>query len=343
MPSRTTEPVSHLNRTALRLGLLALLLGGALRLSTPPVIAEEDAAIQVPVTFDEIWYRQEKKKGMGKLKAYKASGALRVTAQGLEFAAKEKRVFIPVADLRLVSLGKMGRDVDTDWVLVAFEKAGSIEVVGFRDGDKLGYGSETATLGRNLRSLMKLLGAAQYNVPEGYKAFDQPDYQIAFAIPADWSTYVQSMVVVDGKARWGTIVFSSEPDERQLPQSPEAPPAFFLERRETKRGMSCDGFTPKAQAAVLAQIAEDPLFGTGYEIVDSPRVSEITLGRCSGMRLQARSLAADGSTLVLDMRVIAKRDTLYLFGQRSLEQSRNAFLEPFEKSLTTVILSSTRE
>jgi len=330
-------------KIALRVALLALLLGVALPASRTPVFAEEGESVKVPLTFDEVWYRQEKKKGMGKLKARKASGNLRVTAEGLEFAAKDQRVFVPLADLRMVSMGKMGRDVDTDWVIVAFEKAGTIEVIGFRDGDKLGYGSATEALGRQLRSAMKLLGGAQYNVPEGYKAFDQLDYQIAFAIPADWSTYVQSMVIVDGQARWGTIIFSSDPGERQLPDGPEVPPAFFLERRETSRGMDCDGFTPKAHARLLDQIADDPLFGTGYDVVESPRVSPITLGGCSGVRVEARSLAAGGSIAVLDMRIIAKRDTLYLFGLRSPEQSHDAYLEAFEKSLATVRLSSARE
>ena len=293
------------------------------------LLAAGAAEIALPTTFDRVWCRNNKKK---------LTGDLTISAEGLVLVGKKRTVSIDLDSILMVSLGKMGRDVDTDWAILTVGRPGATRIVGFRDGAKLGYGKRTPEIYEALRAAMKKLSAGPYRVPPGFAAYDAVDHQVVLAVPEDWSPYVQSSVVVNDRALWGTILFSAEPirlgtggeDSGLLAVQTGRAPALRLERREATKGMSCEGFTPAARKAILRLAEERLRFARGYEPAQAPLATDVSMGDCAALRVVGRARGPDGVEGVLDLHAVTNGDTLFLLELRSLAESydeRRALLE----------------
>lgn len=327
-----------------RVTLLALLLpfaGGA------PIAAETTTAetVKLPLTFDKIWFRAPNKKGLSTIKTAKATGHLTLTPDSLEFASSKQTFSLPLERLRLVSMGRLGGDVDTEWVLLSVEESGIGRVIGVRDGSSLGYGAATRDIYESLRAGLKQLSAAQYDVPDGLDPYDALDRQLVFGIPSGWSAYAQE--VHEGKDRptWGLTLFSPERIDRQDPDDRAVAvrrarrgdlEAFFLGRHASVRGMRCEGFSDNARAELLELVDEDPLFGEGYRVTQAPETTPIEIGGCSGLRVYARSRESGGIERALEYRAVSEGGTLYVFGVRSDVETLDVSVAAMEQSIRTV-------
>lgn len=325
-------------------GVLIVALPAAL--SPPSAVAqsatddETTPAVVLPWTMDKVWYRAGRKKGLAGLRAFKASGDLTLTGEGIEFDGGKDSFQIPLANITIVSLGKLGRDVNTDWVVVGLREGGLERIIAFRDGRSLGYGQHTPRIYRTLKAAMKQLGGAHYNVPPGYQAYDAIDYQIALMYPEDWAVHIPAAISIGGRTPWGTILFSAS----ELPGGPEvissksvqgriadsATREFFLTREEAAANMNCSGFKSKTLPKLLDRAARDPLFGRDFELIEPPRSTPVIIAGCEGLRVMARGRRGDGLEAVVDLRMVARRDTLFIFGVRALASEHEALLETFE-------------
>lgn len=300
--------------------LLPVVLVGSAKL---PLLAQESTetdAVSLPMTFPRIWLRPGKRKGQPKPSLRRVSGPLTITDTTLEISGKENFVEIPVASISMVSMGRMGRDVDTDWVLLALDGADGRRVVGLRDGRKMGYGQGTQELFDALRNVMKHLGAAQYRVPDGFRAFDRLDFQFALALPEGWHHFVHSAVMIDNRMRQGTIIFSAERIERgddndAILQRVLAGrlDAFYLDRVAAGDGKACDGLNARQRERLIERGQVELTVG-GYTVAEAPVAGADVFGDCPGLRVQgvAKNLAGDEKRV--DLRAVSDGETLFVFG-----------------------------
>jgi len=326
---------------------VALVLSVPVGLSRGQDAGAASEAVAIPTTIERIWYRAAKKQGFAKLKAIKVTGDLTITSEGLEIVGKKDSISIPLESISMLSYGTMGRDVDTEWAVMEIDTGGGSQRVGFRDGSRMGYGHKTREIYETLRRLMKQLTAAQYRVPEGYEAFDELDHQFTIAIPEGWSNYLQSVVIIGDRMPWGRIIFSAEPVRRD-PQAREGDgvslesvqrgeaPAFFLDRREARKGKACSGFTPPQRAELLEQVNSELRLDGGFEPTGQPELSPFSVNGCKGLKIVARSRDADGAERVLDLRAVSDGETVFVFGMRGSAAHVERNRDPFETSVASL-------
>jgi hypothetical protein len=323
--------------------IVALLLAPAAPVASaePP---PEEPTIALPLTLDKLWYRSGGKK---------REGDLTVSAEGFEFTTRKRVFSIPLERLHVVSYGKLRGDVDTDWIVLSVGVGAPYDLVAFRDGSKWGYGSRTRELYNQLRRVLEQLAAAQYDAPDGYAPYEDPDRTMSTVIPEGWHSYLESLVLVGGRAARGTTILS-EQKVRTVEQTSEGraesvddlelldrilageSPGFFIERDDAVRGMGCDGFSGGATERILERARRDLAFGEGYEIVAAPAASPATVGDCEGLRVLGRSRRQDGAEVVLELFAAAQGDTLTLVGLRALADRYEQHREPFRVAVDSV-------
>ena len=154
---------------------------------------------------------------------------------------------------------------------------------------------------------------------------------------------------------WGEAVFCSEPvvpESEQEPQKREEERqrmlraiddgeagAIFVDRREPRRGMLCEGFSEKATDRLLQWAAADPLFDEGRGVDESIRTEPIVIDGCKGLRIVRQSRRPDEAERILDLRVIADEEIVFLFGLRSQASRYESDLALFETAVSSVRLS----
>jgi hypothetical protein len=307
------------------------------------------------VTYKRVWYRTGKKRG---LVGASMTGELTVTVSELTLVTRKRQVVIPMSALRTISFGRMRGDVDTFWIVLEVVRDDTTQLVGLRDGRKFGYGQKTEEIYDGILERVRQAGAAQYDVPEGYRTYDRLDEQFTLAIPVGWRSYARSLVETGGRAPWGEIVFLPEsmtpgdepsPDERQriwrqaLEEADDGSAgALFVDRREAVRGMRCEGFSEKAAARLLEWAAEDPLFEAGRGSEESTRTEPLVIDDCSGLRIVRRSRRAGEEERVLDLRAVSDDETVYLFGLRSRAGRHEREVEMLDTAARSVRFSVAR-
>jgi len=334
--------------------LLALLVGPAEQpAGEAPPAAEAPAEITLPLTIENVWFTR---KSGAPFRFSPSSGDLTIRDDVLTFSTRKRAHEIPVQRLRVVSFGKTPGDVDTDWVLLGIGERRAESVVAIRDGSKFGYGQRSREIFETLKAALKTLRAAQYDVADGFRAYDVFDEQFTFAIPEDWAAYVASVTIVDDRAPWGRVLVSQEaiPREREPGEPGPGPvadprvlervlagrvPAFFVERRAVEPGMACAGFSRKGTARLLGLAAEGRLFPGGGRLAAAPDVSPELVDRCQGLRLRSRVVGDDGTSAELDLHAIARGDTLFVFGLRAVPDRYEEFRRTLDACLSTVRFS----
>jgi hypothetical protein len=305
---------------------------------------QQEPTVSLPMTIDKLWYQAGGKR---------REGDLIVSEDGFELVARKRAFFIPLDRIQFISYGEMKGDVDTEWVLLTVGVAPPYDLVGFRDGKKWGYGGRTMEVYRQLRRALEQLAAGQFRVTPGFRAYEGPDRGCALAIPEDWSTYLESLVVVADRSPWGTTIFSERPiraietnavgevravDDLELLDAILAgeSPAFFLERGRATRGMRCSGFSGSAREQVLTRARQDIAFGEDFEAIVPPAASVDSVGGCEALHIVGRSRRPDGAELVLELYAAARGETLYLFGLRALADRYEEHRRTFAASVATV-------
>jgi hypothetical protein len=324
--------------------LVAAWLCGVSPVVAPAGEGSGDApTVDLPLTIEKLWYRAGGKR---------REGYLMVGEEGFEITARKKAFSIPVDRIQFISFGTMRGDVDTEWVRLTVGVAPPYDVVGLRDGKKWGFGGRTREIYLQLRRVLKQLSAGQFRVAPGYRIYEDPDYRCAIAIPEDWSSYLESLVVISGSTPGSTTVLSEQPirevettaagtvravDDLELLDAILAGerPAFLLRREQAGRGMECRGFSKGARERVLARARAHLLFGEDYEVVEPPRASPAVVGGCDGLRVLGRSRRPDGVEVVLELHAAAPGETLYTFELRAVSDRLEEFRKPFAEAVAS--------
>jgi len=311
-------------------------------------VAGTASEVALPQTIERVWYRANADRGAGS-----QMGDLTVGREGLSFAAAHERksFTVPLEAVHSVWLGRVRGDVDTDWVVLVLDEAGERRVVAFRDGKGLGYGQRTQEIHAALRDAMRVLGAAQYRVPEGFVVFDDLDGLFTVAYPQGWTVY-HDVVVEAGRRRvLGRLYLTDGPSPRgeeervTLVRGLEGGSiqGVFVERDEVGGGMRCSGATARARDKWLARVAADPLFtAPGAAMDGAPSVEPVTIEGCSGLRVGARGRDAAGLETMLDILFVADDQAAYAVGFRSRSSDHAARLPTFARILDTLRLSAAR-
>lgn len=361
-PVRPIEVASRRAAGPCRAVALACLLGligatsafGGSAAEGPPA-AEGGESIQIPVTFDRVWFRDGQRRGWG---GAGLTGELTVSETKLHLACPKRNLTVPLSSIHRVSYGKMRGDVDTDWIVMSILDDGERRLIGFRDGRKMGYGQHTDEIYQTILAAVRRAGVAQYDVPAGFEAYVGLEGQLTLAIPQGWSVYHRALTATDRHGFWGEAIFSPEPVLSTTEQDPErreelrrealqaidsgAADAFFVDRREARRGMRCRGFSDKAVKLLQQWVAEDPLFAQARGVEESIRTQPIVVDGCNGLRIVKHSGQGDEVERVLDLRAVSDDEIVFLFGLRSQDDRYDEDLERFETAVRSVRFSVAR-
>lgn len=331
-----------MRRKASRPAVLLLLAAGLVAAREPAAReAEADAALRLPYTVERIWFRTGKKK---------LAGDLTITPTALEFSGRKRNLTVPMESIQVVSYGTMRGDVDTEWTVLSVLDGGVEKTFGLRDGRKFGFGVRTREIYETVKRAVRTLSAAQYRVPPGWRPYVEMDHQFTLAIPEDWSSTHLLVVVEEGHAVGGTIVFSAVPIPRGVEpgQGPLADVvsgdavAVVLERRRAAGGMTCDGFTAGGRAKLLEWIEQLPpaIERERWAFEELPTVEQATIDDCVGLRVVRNGRNPAGRAAVLDVRAVTRGRTAFLFVLRSVEGEQQARGSVFERILSTVRFSA---
>jgi len=338
-------------RTLIAVLFLSLFASGV-HAADAPDAADDGAPLKLPLTLERIWYRTASQTAFGKV--FKAKGDLTVTEEGLEFVTSKKTLWFPMEQVRHITYGKMKGDVNTEWAILATGNATPSELIGFRDGRKLGYGTRTRDIFKTLRRVVKELGVAQYVVRPGLEPHDGMESQCFLHVPEGWHPYLESLSVGDGRRPWGTIIFSSKPVPRGGTTEEGATaevlkqiragevPAIFVARNEAPAGMECEGLSEGERKKIQRQVSSHPLLERGYELQGEVAVEPATVGGCKGYRMVARGKKPDGREIVVEIVVVAHGDTLFVFGLKARPENHAAYRETLDVTLETVQFSVVR-
>jgi len=303
-----------------------------------------------PRTVPRVWYRTGTQRGIA---GPKLTGDLVITPESLELLASKRDVSIPFDAVRMISLGKMRGDVDTEWVVLSVQRGDERELVGLRDGRKFGYGGRTTEIYEMLHETAQRFSWAQFSAPEGFRPYPELDRVFAVAVPQGWSTYHHDMESVDGLVRWGTVVFTPRPLLEETATGKERRhaleaiqrgqmTAWVVDRREVEGGMSCEGFHKNALRTLGGWISEDPFFGQPFTVGESPAFEPTRIDGCAGLALALRAEEDGPDTPVLELRIVAREGTLVLMGLRSTVARLDDDRAQFELGVSTLTLAATR-
>ncbi|HKQ60691.1 MAG TPA: hypothetical protein VJS92_05350 [Candidatus Polarisedimenticolaceae bacterium] len=307
----------------------------AIRLLAALAVAACCVQAAEPPAFSKVWYRSEKGK---------VTGDLSFSPDALVIEGSKRRVTIPFSGIRIVSLGKMRRDVNTEWIVLGIKASGRRQVVGLRDGRKLGYGQRTGEIYEAILAALRTAGAAQFSVPTGFRPWNDLGYQIALAVPQEWTVLHPSQIFVEGQNRRGETVFSPDPVVRDADGKPSGEllerlargelRGFWLERSEAGAGMRCAGLSAAAEKQIVERAAAQ--LGPDVTVTQPAQATPIEIDGCRGVHVEARGRRGDGAELRLDLRAAASGDTLYVLGRRSLERAAATDAELFEAAAASV-------
>jgi hypothetical protein len=301
--------------------------------------------IQLPQTITKVWYRDSSKRGITMIKPFAIAGDLTVSEEMWELTGGKKSISIPVPSIRMVWLGKMPGDVDSMWAVLAYEHNGELRFAGFRDGRKMGYGQSTRRIFQTMKSCLRQTDSGPYKLPEGFSVFDQIAAQFVLAIPQDWHTHIDSTVYSGGRLRQGLMVFSEEkiggptgtPAHAALDRLHRGDlNAFYVKRGVALKGMTCKGFSKKGQERLEKLVREDPIFAPGHELLEPMTVEPETVAWCNGFRFRAQVRQADATISVLDLRVVANDNGLFMVGRRHRPDTDDAYRAVFETAIDSV-------
>ena len=187
--------------------------------------ARDTTKPSLPASFEDVWYRQEKRKLL--LKGFEAKGTLTISPETIEYKGDKKTLVIPMKNVRRIVQGTfMTVGDDAPWDIVVFTTDVSEEVAAFRDGRSFGPGGATGLIYRTL------LAAAQQNAPSGpsgpseahipvvagysEKPLPEAEGQPASPPAAQPATASESQL---------TVPMASEPDAGQ--SAPASPPPVY--------------------------------------------------------------------------------------------------------------------
>ena len=122
-----------------------------------------------------MWYRPGDK-GFS-LKAYSASGKLVITETRLVFGEKNETFEIDAREIKSITWGKMPGDTYNEWAIIQYGEPE--KVAGFKDGSRLGWGTDTKLIYSTLKS------AFERSIPAAKVTLINPKTEQSVTCPED--------------------------------------------------------------------------------------------------------------------------------------------------------------
>jgi uncharacterized protein DUF2846 len=184
--------------------------------------------------------------------------------------------------------------------------------------------------------------------------------QFTIALPKGWVAYDQSLLPLgSGNSRFNLIVFylSSNPSSQDsttvrfeiLPVELMSKidtgeiPSFFFQKLPAKKGMSCAGFSERAEKDVFKVVTGVPTFGKGATILEAPRSEPISVAGCKGIRVRGTGQPTRENTpQTIDVYAVSDGNVLYLFTLRNHADYYKKNAEVFQKSMATAKLTAAK-
>ena len=188
--------------------------------------------------------------------------------------------------------------------------------------------------------------------PDEFVPYEGSKEQFTIALPKDWAVYDQGqMMKASGMGRMPAraadivIFYQSSDPTPQVMLSPELMdkvdtgvlPSFFLQRQRADNGMSCSGFSEKAEKRAVDLIGKDPEF-KGKNAVEAAHAESVAVGGCKGLRISAKGQRAQGHPLVAEAYVASDGETMYVFSLRNPAENFAKNADVFRKAISTLRL-----
>ncbi|HYM78186.1 MAG TPA: hypothetical protein VE377_19585 [Candidatus Dormibacteraeota bacterium] len=191
--------------------------------------------------------------------------------------------------------------------------------------------------------------------PDGFLSYEGSKEQFTIAIPKDWTVYDQGQMLKASGLRLPTgaadmvIFYRSSDPKPQAMLSPElmekvdtgALPSFFLQRQRADKGMSCTGFSDKAEKRAIDLIGRDPDF-KGRNAVEAAHAESAEVGGCKGLRINAKGQRGQGFPLVAEAYVASDGETMYVFSLRNPAENFDKNVVVFHKAISTLRLAAAK-
>lgn len=176
---------------------------------------------------------------------------------------------------------------------------------------------------------------------------DGSNPQFSLRLPRGWSVYDQSKVLTGKPGPTGMLIFTSVEvgkhaggDFMKLMAQWDtgAVPAFFVDRGPAEKGTSCAGFSEKAQKKLLKRV-ESSSVEKGDKVTTPFQAEPVTLGTCSGVRVQGEVQKASGNAWRFDVRTLSDGKTMYMFALRNLKAQFEKNQAGYESAMATLRLA----
>jgi hypothetical protein len=200
--------------------------------------------------------------------------------------------------------------------------------------------------------------SSQASLPEGFVLYEGQKDQFTIAIPQGWVARNPSQIlqVKGASSSLSNIVYfylapqtasqdMSPPEVQKMIRSIDAGdiPSFFVQKLTAEDGMSCGGFSEKAQKSVFNRLNGDPMFSLRAIIVEMPRSEAISLGGCKGVRVYGTGQAdGENTPRTTDIHAVSDGKVLYLFVLRGTADNYKKNAGTFKKSLATARLTEAK-
>ncbi|MFZ0773929.1 MAG: DUF2846 domain-containing protein [Candidatus Sulfotelmatobacter sp.] len=194
--------------------------------------------------------------------------------------------------------------------------------------------------------------------PEELVPYEGQKSEFTIALPKGWVAQDQSQTLGKGNSMFNLVLFHpvfpklAGQDAKSVGlmamkqltgiDSGEIP-SFFVQRVPAKNGMSCAGFSEKAEKDVFKMITGDPILGKGATIQEAPRSEPVSVAGCKGIRVRGTGQPARENTpQTLDAYAVSDGKVLYLFTLRNQVDYYKKNVEVFQKSMATAKLTGAK-
>lgn len=187
-------------------------------------------------------------------------------------------------------------------------------------------------------------------LPEGFVLYEGSKEQFTIAIPKGWAAFDQGASMrAQGMrpGRFDMIQFEpadvlDSPSAKTLEQVDSGEiPAFFLQKLNASDGMSCTGFSERAQKRAVDVIGKEAPY-KGKMAIEPAHADAVTVGGCKGLRVRAKGQPASGSAEQTDAYFASDGKILYLFFLRGRTEFFDKNEEIFQKAMSSLKVASAK-
>jgi hypothetical protein len=182
-------------------------------------------------------------------------------------------------------------------------------------------------------------------LPEGFVLYQGHKSQFTIALPPGW-------IAFDDWAHFNLIFFYLPPKPTSQGAMTQEViekihtgeiPSFFVAKSPAENGMSCAGFSEKAEKAVFELVTGDATFGEKATILEAPRSEPSPVAGCKGVRIRETGQPVEENTpWMVDVYAASDGKTLYQFTLYNYADNYKKNAEVFQKAVATARLTAAK-